>query len=178
MMALLRSVDPDRRLGLRDRALVALVMTTGLRASEVAALSIDDINWRRASLTVRRRKNGQPLLLPLLAHVVDALTAYLRARPADCPYRALFLSRYHRPFSSGAPISHLLRRLIAAAGVGTRCAAHALRRGLGTHLLEQGAKPAEIALILGHESLLSTRQYLRLSMEQLREVADNYAELL
>ena len=177
MVALLDSVDAARPFGLRDRAIVWLLMTLGLRASEVAGLTLGDIDNRHASLVVCRRKGGRPLHLPLLPAAWDALAAYLRERPDDTPYRKVFLTRYGRPFSGGAGISERVRHLAETAGLACS-GAHSMRRGLGTHLLEQGVGLGEIALILGHESLRCTRQYVRLSMAQLREVADNYAELL
>lgn len=163
---------------LRDRAVVLLLMTTGLRSSEVAALTLEDVDCDRSTVTVRTRKSNEPLLLPLLPVVVEALRAWLQQRPSGTSFSEFFLTRTGRPFRGGRAISHRVRRLAAAAGLGKGRSAHAMRRGLGTHLLERGAGAGEIALILGHQSLRSTRDYLRASMALLREVADNYAELL
>jgi len=178
MLRLLASVDATRPFGLRDRAVVWLLMTLGLRAFEVARLTLDDIDDSHAGLVVRHRKGGRPLHLPLLPGAWDALAAYLQQRPTGTPYREVFLNKYERPFAGSEGISDVVRRRARAAGLEACSGAHSMRRGLGTHLLEQGVGLGEIALILGHESLRCTRQYVRLSMVQLREVADNYAELL
>jgi integrase/recombinase XerD len=176
---LIASVSPDAPGGRRNVALLWLLASVGLRACEVARLTLPDVDWQQATVTLRDRKRGTPLVLPLLPVVAEALRSYVALeRPATFAHEHLFLTDNGKPFSSGSAVSARVRELAAQAQLGNGRGGPALRRGLGVRLLETGAGLGQIALILGHQRPRSTRAYVRASLEQLREVADNYANLL
>ena len=175
--ALCGALDASHPDALRDRAILLMLSTTGARAGEIASLTTDDMDCELSQVTFRRRKCGDNLTLPLVTPASEALRLYLQGgRPAGSTTSQLFLNSQGRPLSSSA-VTRVVLRAASRAGREPR-GAHAIRHAVGTHLYEQGVAPAKIALILGHHTLSSTRVYLRLSMKLLREVADNYAELL
>jgi site-specific recombinase XerD len=175
---LVASVRGDEALALRDRALLALLCCLGLRAGEAAALKLEDVEWEGQRLWLTGGKRGVPVTLPLMPTLGRVLQAYVEGgRPTGTPFRELLLSHRGRPLT-GATVSGRLRQLTRKAGLGDRRGAHAVRRAVGTRLVELGWGLAEVAQVLGHASIDSTRVYLRLSPEFLRDVADNYAEWL
>jgi site-specific recombinase XerD len=88
------------------------------------------------------------------------------------------LSRNGKPLIRGKEITGRLHKLVAQAGLKGDRGCHALRRAVGTHLVEQGCSLDHVALILGHTRMESAQVYLRLSIESLREVADNFGDML
>src|ERR1051326_5096792 len=88
---LLQSIDRTSPLGLRDYAMFLLIATYGLRASEVVAISLEDICWRQGILRIHQRKTSSPLELPLTNEVLSALVKHLKRTPPQPPYRRIFL---------------------------------------------------------------------------------------
>ncbi len=173
VQAFLRSIDRSTPLGRRDYAMFLLVVTYGLRTSEVASLELGDIRWREGLLRVRRPKVRSPLVLPLTTEVGAALLGYLRDGRPPLPHRQIFLR-------ARAPAGTLERTALTEAFQGwvrrsglpiSFQGPHCLRHSLAVHLLRQGASLKTIGALLGHRSAESTCVYLRLHLEDLREVA-------
>ena len=172
--ALLQSVDRDTAIGLRDYTLLFLIATYGLRVSEVAALTLDDIPWREGWLQVPRCKTHSVLQLPLTNTVGSALVHYLReARPRQIPCRALFLrSRLPIVALGRNAVSMVFDRWAKRSGLTIPFhGAHCLRHAYAVHLLRSGASLKTIGDLLGHRDSESTCVYLHLATEELREVA-------
>jgi site-specific recombinase XerD len=172
--AFLRSIDRTTPKGRRDYAMFLLVATYGLRASEVRALSLDDVAWRARQIRVPRPKVGTPLLLPLTDEVGAALLEYVRrGRPAS-PHRRLFLRVEFPlgPLGRGA-VGDAFRSWARRAGIRlpARGGPHGMRHALALHLLREGASLKTIGDLLGHRSSESTGVYLRLDVDDLRDVA-------
>jgi site-specific recombinase XerD len=175
---LLQRVDPAAASARHDAALLFLFASCGLRPAEVTRLAIADVDFERQTVRIRNRKNGSWLVMPLPLVAVTALRYYLeRERPSGVP-EAFFLTVQGRPYRDGSALSRQVRRIAEHAGLGRQRGAQALRRAVGTRLVEQGATLPQVALMLGHEGMQSSRHYVRVSMAMLAEVADNYAELL
>jgi site-specific recombinase XerD len=173
LQKLLGRIDRSTPLGRRDYAVLLLAATYGLRASDVANLMMDAIDWRGRTIRIVQCKTRQPLELPLTDEVGTALEDYLRHARAKAPYRQIFL-RHQAPVGplSLPGMANTLRRASNNAGVklqaaGFRC----LRHALALRLLRQGTSLKGIGDILGHRSTTSTTQYLRLDVEDLRHVA-------
>jgi integrase/recombinase XerD len=170
----LARVDRSMPMGLRDFAIVLLAATYGLRASDVAKLTLDDVAWRDRSIHIVQQKTRAPLSLPLTDEVAGALTDYLRrARPTGTPFRQIFL----RVCAPHAPLSlpgtaNTLRRASASAGVPLKAAGfRCMRHALALRLIRQGSTIKQVGDLLGHHSPISTFQYLRLNVDDLRELA-------
>jgi site-specific recombinase XerD len=141
-------------LGRRNYAILLLLARLGLRAGEVVAMTLDDIDWKAAHLTVRG-KGGRWAQMPLPADVGSAIAAYLQdGRPRCCASRRLFI-REHAPrvgFANSAGISTLVQRALAHAGVDSpHTGAHVFRHTLAVEMLRHGASLGEIGELLRHQ---------------------------
>lgn len=171
---LIASLDVGSPRGLRDRAIILCMARLGLRAGEVVALRLDDVDWRNATVRVRARKTGHGALLPLTSEVGKALAGYLQYGRPDTEVRALFVLhrlRVGAPISTsivGRAVDNALRRAEVDAPVR---GANLLRHSLATDLLAHGAGLHEIADLLGHSSLATTRIYAAVDIGALREIA-------
>ena len=167
--SLLASFD-DSPVGLRNTAIVLLLLRLGLRAGEVAALDLDDISWRTGELAVRG-KGGRESHLPLPRDVGQAVAAYLRHGRPPTSTRGLFL-RSRPPFTRlpMAGISHFLQRHLRQLGV-TSGGAHVLRHTVATQLLRRGSSLSEIAHVLRHRHIDTTAIYAKVDLAGLAELA-------
>jgi len=164
----------DRRtlLGKRDYALVLCLGRLGLRAGELAGLSLEDVDWRAGYLRLSPAKARQERQLPLPQEVGHALVTYLRSAPPKEPTRRLFRTDDgQRPLSPGW-LSERVGIAMARAGLGSSGKrAHLLRRTFATHLVQQGASLKAVADLLGHASLSTTQVYAKVNLPMLRAVA-------
>jgi site-specific recombinase XerD len=153
--------------------MLLLIATYGLRTSEVVALTLEDIEWRRGELRVPRRKVEGALLLPLTDPVGAALLAYLQqGRPAQAT-RVVFLR--HRPpagLLKPTAVTDVFQARVRRSGLAIPFhGPHCLRHSLAVRLLRQGVSLKAIGDVLGHRHAESTCMYLRLAVEDLRSVA-------
>ena len=159
--AALDALDGDGPLALRNRALVELVYSAGLRASEAVGLDLADVDFDREQLHVRG-KGGKERLVPLGEEAAHVLARYLHeARPALVrgAVDAVFVSARGKRLDTST-----LRRVFAHP--------HRLRHAFATHLLEGGADLRTIQELLGHSSLSTTQLYSHVDGRRLRRVYD------
>ena len=165
----------DRRtsVGRRNYAILLLLARLGLRAGEVVAMTLDDINWKEGRLTVRG-KGGQWADMPLPAKAGEAIAAYLRRGRPRCASRRLFI-REHAPrigFANSSAISTLVKRALAHAGVGSaHTGAHVFRHTLATEMLRHGASLGEVGQLLRHQHPDTTQIYAKVDLSALRQLA-------
>jgi len=166
---LLASCDRRRTIGRRDYAIVLLLSRLGLRRGEVAAIRLEDIDWRAGELLVRGKGSRQDVL-PLPVDVGEALVSYLRRRPR-CESRALFV-RMTAPLQGLAPhtIGWIVREACTRAGL-ARVGAHRLRHTAATEMLRAGASLAEIGQVLRHREQKTTAIYAKVDRRALRALA-------
>ncbi len=171
---LIASLDASSARDLRDRAIILCMARLGLRVSEVCRLELDDIDWRQGVVSVRTRKTGHGARLPIPVEVGHALAEYLEHGRPDSTVREVFvLLRLRR----GAPISasivgRAVQRALERAGIDapTR-GGNLLRHSMATELQARGVRLVEIAGLLGHSELATTRIYAAVNVDALREVA-------
>ena len=157
----------------RARAVLMLLCTYGLRAGEVCALKLDDLDWHAGQLTVRRPKPGRTHMYPLSASVGEAIADYLQAARPVCEHRELFvtLRAPARPISNSIIYCIVERRMTMIGVSDQRKGPHALRHGTAQHLLDQGMSMKTVGDYLGHRSADSTAVYAKVNLNMLREVA-------
>ncbi|MHB1527578.1 MAG: tyrosine-type recombinase/integrase [Candidatus Dormibacteria bacterium] len=167
---LLASCDRNSATGLRDHAILTVLLRLGLRAGEVAALTLDDLDWRAGELMVHGKGRGEARL-PLPADVGEEIVAYLRGGRPRRPERALFL-RVHAPLHglSAEGVAEVVRAASARARLGS-FGPHRLRHTAATEMLRQGASLAEIGQVLRHRSAATTAIYAKLDHRSLRALA-------
>ncbi len=171
---LLAAAEGDRPVNIRDRALLMLLAVYGLRAGEVTALCLKDLDWEREVLTVPPSKAQRPRAYPLCRSVGDAVLRYLReVRPrSDRQEVFLTLVAPFRPLNSDALTQVAERRLRALGLTLPHYGAHALRHACACHLLAQGLSLKEIGDQLGHVLPDTTRIYAKVDLAALRAVGD------
>jgi len=169
--ALLASCDQRTPTGRRDLAILTLLARLGLRAGEVAALTLDDIDWRRGEITVRGKGNRHDRL-PLPVDVGQRIVSYLQdGRPDTGRDRAVFLhvqAPYCALTSTG--VTTVVRMAGERAGVGL-VGAHRLRHSAATATLHAGGSLTEIGQVLRHSRLITTAIYAKVDSEALRQLA-------
>lgn len=170
---LLASIDRRTALGRRDYAVLLLLARLGLRASEVAFLELDDIDWNTGRLYVHS-KGAQRLELPLPAEVGKAIVAYLRHGRAPSTSRRVFLCTKApiRGFAGACAVGSIVRHSLQRAGINApTTGAHQFRHGLATQMLRQGASLGEIGELLGHRHPQTTTIYTKVDIKALRTLA-------
>jgi site-specific recombinase XerD len=169
----LKACNRRTAVGRRDYAILLLLARLGLRAGEVVALQLEDVNWRAGEILVR----GKGLLLdrmPLPPDVGQALASYVRRDRPRCQTRRVFVCTKapRRGFANPSTLSTIVRRALTRADLHPPLkGAHLLRHSLATSMLRSGAKMGEIAEILRHQALNTTEIYAKVDFEGLRSLA-------
>ena len=159
--------------GVRDRAILETLYSTGIRRSEVAALRLSDLDRERGMVTIRSGKGGHDRIIAIGERALAWIDRYLLdSRPefSSGPVGdIIFLNRWGRPFEPHG-ISCLVRRFIKAANLGKSGSCHALRHTCATVMLDHGADIRYIQQQLGHQLLSTTQIYTQVSDHRLKEV--------
>ncbi|WP_247281345.1 MULTISPECIES: site-specific integrase [unclassified Bradyrhizobium] len=160
---------------LRDRAVLLLLATTGIRNGELRALQLRDIDWRAGEVFVRRTKGKRDRVAPLIEETGAALADYiLRARPKfDSQHLFLSFTPPEGPFKYASSVSRIVRKRLQHGGIelGPVGGAHLLRHSLATQLVGRRRPINEVADLLGHRSINTTALYVKVAASQLAEVA-------
>jgi site-specific recombinase XerD len=161
--------------GIRDYAILMLLSRYGMRAGEIVALRLEDIDWRREVIRVHHAKTGATSYLPLLPEVGNAILKYLQKARPDISFRQIFIRHRapYRPLLKGGSLYRLVRKRLDAAGVVTsgRRGPHAFRHTRAVSMLRARVPLKEIGDVLGHRSVNSTMTYLKLAVDDLRAIA-------
>ena len=174
VLRLLATTEGERPVDKRDRAILMVLITYGLRNSELRSLRLDHIDWEEETLTVPRAKTGHTGLLPLSPRVGQAIVRYIvDVRPSH-PDRTLFLTLKAPigPISTRVLWGIVGGRLRSLGVTGPKTGPHSLRHAAAQHLLDQGASMKVIGDYLGHRSPSSTRAYAKIDVNNLRQVAN------
>jgi integrase/recombinase XerD len=160
--------------GLRDYAFLMLLATYGLRAGEIVALRLEDVDWKKDVLRVRHTKTGTYSELPLLREPGEAVLSYLEKARLNSTHRELFLhlNAPYRAYRNGSILHHVTAARLSAAGVTAlgKKGPHAFRHARAVSLLRAAVPLKTIGDLLGHTSARSTAVYLKLATEDLRGV--------
>jgi integrase/recombinase XerD len=167
---------PDRQRatpeGIRDKAMLTLMYASGLRASEVVALRLENVDANAGFLRVLG-KGGKERVVPVADAALDALKVYLDAvRPRYMKRKAtsaLFLSRLGKPITRQT-LWNRIRYWALAAGIGQRISPHMLRHSFAGHLLAGGADLRAVQAMLGHADIATTQIYTYVTPERLRDI--------
>jgi site-specific recombinase XerD len=170
--------DSSTLAGTRNRAILLLLARLGLRAGDVAALRLEDIDWQQSSIVVAG-KSRLAARLPLSQEVGDTILAYLPMRPSQDTSGRIFLriAPPWRPIARGT-VTSVAARAIRTAGIVTPArGAHVFRHSAASELLRQGASLDQIRLILRHRDPETTRLYAKVDLALLHRVALPWPEV-
>jgi integrase/recombinase XerC len=177
MLALLQVKFSDDAAGRRDRTMIELFYSTGIRLSELTGLDLGDIRPNEGLVKVKG-KGRKERIVPVGRPALQALEAYLQKRPelrkegADIDEeKAFFLSTRGKRMNPRG-VARVVERVVRESGIGRRISPHALRHTFATHLLDAGADLRSIQEMLGHRSLSTTQKYTSVSVSRLMEIYD------
>ncbi len=174
----LATCNPATTAGLRNRAMLLLMVRLGLRAGDLAALHLEDIEWQDATLQVQG-KSRRAARLPLPQEVGDSILAYLPRRQPQVSSTRLFL-RLTPPWGpiERGTVTSVVRAAIRAAGVVTPArGAHVLRHSAAREMLRQGASLDQVRIALRHSDPETTRLYAKVDVTALRQIAQPWPEV-
>ena len=171
----LDTIDMGNPCGIRDYAIILLIARLGLRSSDVANLRFSNIDWESDRIRLTQVKTGNPLELPLLSDVGEAIINYLKnARPkTESDHVFVRVQPPYTEFRSGA-VGALVHEHLLRAGIhleGRKSGSHALRHSLASRLLEHEIPLPVISEILGHVNTQTTMTYLRIDINELKKCA-------
>ena len=162
----------DSKAGLRDRAMLEMAYSTGMRVSEVCGLRLESLDLESRLVRIRG-KGGKERIVPVGSHALRSLERYTSGSRPD------FLSASPTPYVflnyRGGPLSRvsfwkILKKYAAMAGLPADVTPHTLRHSFATHLIEGGADLRAVQELLGHSSIATTQIYTRLDIDYLLEV--------
>ena len=170
---ILAAIDRSTPVGKRDYAMLLLLATYGMRAGQLCALRLEDIDWRLNLLRIPGAKGGRDVVLPLRSAAGEAIVEYLkRGRPVGWPFREVFL-RVRAPIGPlQGVLSGIIRPYARKAGVEIPSfGSHAWRHACATRMLAHGESLKTIRDVLGHESIETTFIYTKVDLSALRQAA-------
>lgn len=172
----LRITEIDKR----DYAMILLMARLGLRVSDVVNLSFDNLKWRENKIQLIQSKTGQPLVLPLLPDVGNAIIDYLKyGRPAINSDKVFIRNRYPYEMTSTS-ILIIVKNAFMKAGINTtgkHCGPHALRHSLSARLLEENTILPVITEVLGHERAETTKYYMRIDVKSMEKCLIDFPQV-
>lgn len=153
----------------RTYAMVHLAYSLGLRPVEISRITLDDILFKRREITLKERKGGNPIILPIPENTIKAIALYVSKGRPQSPVRQLFLTHHfpYHPVSSSTVVGHISKAMKQA---GLPSSAYWLRHTYAQNLLHIGRSIYEVKEMMGHQNIQSTHRYLHIHTELMRKV--------
>jgi integrase/recombinase XerD len=174
MMKIIQSCIPTTALGLRDRAILELLYSTGIRKRELVNLSLGDFRVESHELLIENGKGGKDRVVPVgewACYFTEAYVKNVRPWQVYSPTeKTLFVQHRNGRRLSPRSVKDIVERATAKSGVGRRVSPHTFRHTMATHMLRNHADLRHIQAILGHTSLRTTQVYAHVNIEDLKEV--------
>lgn len=174
--SLINSIDRGNPKGKRDYVIILLAARLGLRASDICCMKFTNLNWEKNIISIKQQKTSKKIELPLLSEVGNSIIDYLKyARPvSDSPFVFLHVNgRFERLHES--TLHSIVTEYLIKAGIKNvktkKHGPHALRHSLAGRLLEKKTPLPVISEVLGHSNTESTKSYIRIDINSLRDCA-------
>lgn len=172
MFRLLDSIKTDSVAGLRNRALLETLYSTGIRVSELTGLNMDDVDFEQRLMRIKGKGNKERIV-PVGDKALDAIKAYrdellneVKGGKRSLPDEALFLNLRNKRLTTRS-VARILDQVAKSSGLLVPVSPHALRHSFATHLLDSGADLRAVQELLGHKSLSTTQRYTHVSIDRL-----------
>jgi integrase/recombinase XerC len=177
---LLSTPDVTQVLGMRDRAMLETLYSTGIRVSELVDLNVDDLDLAGEAMRVRG-KGKRERIVPLGSHALASINAFMAMVRSDPRFsvlwanggagKPLFMNKHGGRLSSRS-VRRKLDKYLKSAGLDPKISPHTLRHSFATHLLDNGADLRSVQELLGHQSLSTTQVYTHLTTQRLKNAYD------
>ncbi len=176
MEDLLKQPDTRQPSGVRDRTMLELMYATGIRVSELIALTVNDINWQVGYL-IAMGKGRKERIVPIGQVALRYLTEYMDAvRPGlakSAPVQTVFLNRFGKGLTRQG-FWKIVKGYAERAGIANKVHPHTFRHSFATHLLEGGADLRAVQAMLGHADIATTQVYTHVTRKRLKEIHKKY----
>ena len=173
---IINSIDPSTTKGLRDRAIIELLYSCGLRVSELCDLKLNDIHYAEGYINVIGKGDKQRLV-PISSIARERVLQYKELRkPQSKSEDTLFLNNRGARLTR-VMIFTIIKQATLRAGIDKKISPHTFRHSFATHLLEGGANIRQVQELLGHENILTTEIYTHLDSHHLRETLEEHMQL-
>ncbi len=156
---------------LRDRAIIEILYSTGIRVGELANLKIEDINFVDEIIKVKG-KGKKERIVPVGKPALNCLMEYIEKRP-NKKEKFLFINKYGKRLTERS-IERIVKKYSLISGINKKVTPHTLRHTFATHLLDRGADLRMVQELLGHERITTTQIYTHLTVEKLKEIYDKF----
>ncbi|MCD8316908.1 MAG: tyrosine-type recombinase/integrase [Eggerthellaceae bacterium] len=153
----------------RDRAVVLISLTLGLRGTDIAELTLKSLDWRTFTIHICQHKTKEPISLPMVPMLAECLAHYLLEERPDAPTDRVFITHNppYRPLTGTASVSAIIRRAAHAAGLNKNASAHLLRHNIASKMVCAGTEFSVVSGVLGHKNPFTTKGYITTDMEGL-----------
>ncbi|MHC5061425.1 MAG: tyrosine recombinase XerC [Planctomycetota bacterium] len=174
---LLNTPPADSWLGARDRAIMEVLYSTGMRVSELVALNMDDVDFLGEVIHIRG-KGKKERISPIGAPALQAIQHYIEFRnkrmenDSDFDTRVLFANKHGQRLSTRS-VRRKMDKYLRMAGLDPEISPHTLRHSFATHMINNGADLRSVQELLGHQSLSTTQVYTHLTTSKIKEVYEN-----
>jgi len=168
--SIIEQIDRTTPIGKRDYAMMLCGIVLGLRGCDLIRLKRTDIDWYHGELKISQHKTGKPLALPLTTDVAEALKDYINNGRPDCDEPNVFL-RHLAPIGilkSGSIAGQIFEFYKKKAGLNFEGSYYSFRRAVGKNLVVAGTPVTDVAQVLGHSDITSTKQYIALDTAHLK----------
>ena len=170
---LLNNINTQKPYGIRDRAIVEMLYSTGMRRFELCNVTLEDVSLTRMIVYVRQGKGGKDRVVPIGERAVYWLTKYMNevrhTLVMDERDSHVFLTDYGESYTEHR-LGNRVKRLLRDSGIEIAGSCHLLRHAMATHMLENGADIRYIQAMLGHADLNTTQIYTHVSIRKLQEI--------
>ncbi|MCM8764563.1 MAG: tyrosine recombinase XerC [Candidatus Omnitrophica bacterium] len=157
--------------GLRDRAIIELLYSSGLRVGELVSLKIGDINIPEGTVKVKGKGNKERIV-PIGSYALDSIFEYLKKRSrARTPF--IFLNKKGGRITSRS-VERIINKYAKLAGITKKVTPHVFRHSFATHLLDRGADLRTVQEMLGHSDIATTQIYTHVTVQQLKEIYERF----
>jgi len=163
----LQMVKGKNWLSSRDKAILELLYSTGIRVGELTFLKLQDINFIEEVIKVKG-KGRKERIVPIGKPALNALMEYLKRRP-NKKEKSVFLNKFGKPLTARS-VERMIKKCGKISGIATRVTPHTFRHTFATHLLDRGADLRSVQELLGHERITTTQIYTHLTIERLKEL--------
>jgi len=170
--AMLAQADVTTPTGIRDRAIVEVFYSTGLRRSEMARLGTHDVDYARRLVLVREGKGRRDRMVPIGKRALQWVDRYVleaREELTTGGHQSMWVTDFGEPMDASY-LAHIVKGMMEDAGIKKSGSCHLLRHAMATHMLDNGADTRFIQAMLGHTSLSSTQIYTMVSVEKLKRI--------
>lgn len=168
---ILESANGKDESGLRDRAILELLYSSGLRVGELVSLKIEDINIAEGTLKIRGKGNKERIV-PVGSYALNAIFDYIKKR-SNSRASYIFLNKKGEKITARS-VERIVKRYARIAGISKKVTPHVFRHSFASHLLDRGADLRTVQELLGHSDITTTQIYTHVTVQRLKQLYEKY----